>query len=214
MVYTNSTGALLFPCRCKGFGTVANIDNQTGISAIRMHVLPGRAAGLNIISQNQADTDTIPLFGQWVDPRWRRGTHARPAAGHTRLGRVWCSAPTSTRPQFVAPTSGRLAGAAEPPRVLAFTGLTPNRRLAHAPRSARVRASTPRASSSGIRRRHPLMACVGARRRPEDARVVIEQRRVLQVVRVELVGRGADDALRLRQRVGRGEVDAVASSGA
>ena len=58
------------------------------------------------------------------------------------------------------------------------------------------------------------MTRVGARCRAEHSRVVVEQRRILQVVRVELVGRGADRALRVRQRVGRREVDAVASSGA
>jgi hypothetical protein len=70
MAYTNSnTLFAASDATGKGFGTIVNVDDQSGIrnpdgSFYRVGQPPS-----NILSQNQADTSVVPLFGQFVDPR-------------------------------------------------------------------------------------------------------------------------------------------------
>ncbi len=53
----------------KGFGTVLNVDDQSGIRDSNGTFYKVGDPTSNIASQNQADTSSVPLFGQWVDPR-------------------------------------------------------------------------------------------------------------------------------------------------
>src|SRR5207237_8637750 len=116
----------------KGFGTVLNVDNQSGIRNPDGSFYQIGQPISNIISQNQADTSSIPLFGQWVDPRLQL-----PCTRQTALG--WShqlNASTVFGADFVRADGRNLnsrprlnvrpVGQPSAPRVLAFTGLTPN----------------------------------------------------------------------------------------
>jgi hypothetical protein len=65
MAYTNSNGLFAASdATGKGFGTVVNIDDQSGIRNPDGTFYQVGQPVSNIISQNQADTSSIPLFGQ------------------------------------------------------------------------------------------------------------------------------------------------------
>ncbi len=70
MGYTNSNALFAASdATGKGFGTVLNVDNQNGIRNPDGSFYRVGQPIVNIQSQNQADTATVPLFGQWTDPR-------------------------------------------------------------------------------------------------------------------------------------------------
>ena len=133
MAYTNSNGLFAASdATGKGFGTVLNVDNQSGIRNPDGSFYQIGQPISNIISQNQADTSSIPLFGQWVDPRLQL-----PYTRQTALG--WShqlNASTVFGVDFVRADGRNLnsrprlnvrpVGQPSAPRVLAFTGLTPN----------------------------------------------------------------------------------------
>ncbi len=133
MAYTNSNALFAASdATGKGFGTVLNVDNQSGIRNPDGSFYQIGQPTSNIVSQNQADTSSIPLFGQWTDPRLQL-----PYTRQTALG--WSHQLTSstvftadfvradgrdlnTRPRLNVRPVGQPSAA----RVLAFTGLTPN----------------------------------------------------------------------------------------
>jgi hypothetical protein len=133
MAYTNSNALFAASdATGKGFGTVLNVDDQSGIRNPDGSFYQIGQPTNNILPQNQADTSSIPLFGQWTDPRLQL-----PFTRQTAIG--WSHQLTSstvftadfvradgrdlnTRPRLNVRPVGE-PGAA---RVLAFTGLTPN----------------------------------------------------------------------------------------
>jgi hypothetical protein len=133
MGYTNSNGLFAASdATGKGFGTVLNVDDQSGIRNPDGSFYRVGQPLSNIQSQNQADLSTIPLFGQWVDPRLQV-----PYARQTAIG--WSHQMTSstvftvdfvrndgrdlnTRPRINTRPVGQLSE----PRRLAFLGLSPN----------------------------------------------------------------------------------------
>jgi hypothetical protein len=133
MAYTNSNGLFAASdATGKGFGTVLNVDDQSGIrnpdgSFFRIGQNP-----TILTPQNQADTSSIPLFGQWVDPRLQLPYTRQTAIGwsHQVSSNTVFSADfvradgrdLNSRPRL----NVRPVGQPSAPRVLAFTGLTPN----------------------------------------------------------------------------------------
>jgi outer membrane receptor protein involved in Fe transport len=133
MAYTNAN--VLFPASDatgKGFGTVINIDDPAGIKNPDGSFYQIGQPIANIISQNQADTSTIPLFGQWLDPRLQMPYTRQTSAGwsHQLSSTMVFSADfvradgrdLNSRPRL----NVRPVGQPNAPRVLAFTGLRPN----------------------------------------------------------------------------------------
>ncbi len=133
MAYTNSNGLFAASdATGKGFGTVLNVDDQSGIRNPDGSFYRVGQPVSNIISQNQADTSSIPLFGQWVDPRLQL-----PYTRQTAIGWSHQLTPSTvfnvdfvradgrdlnSRPRLNVRPVGQPSAA----RVLAFTGLTPN----------------------------------------------------------------------------------------
>jgi hypothetical protein len=133
MAYTNSNALFAASdATGKGFGTVLNVDNQSGIRNPDGSFYQIGQPVANIQSQNDADTSTLPLFGQWTDPRLQL-----PYTRQTSFGWSHQLMPSTvvtfdfvradgrdlnTRPRLNVRPADQ-PGAA---RVLAFTGLTPN----------------------------------------------------------------------------------------
>ena len=70
MGYTNSNGLFAASdATGKGFGTVLEVDNQSGIRNPDGSFYRVGQPISNIQSQNLADPNSLPLFGQFVDPR-------------------------------------------------------------------------------------------------------------------------------------------------
>ena len=133
MAYTNSNGLFAASdATGKGFGTVVNIDDQSGIRNPDGTFYQVGQPVSNIISQNQADTSSIPLFGQWVDPRLQMPYTRQTSAGWShQIGTSMVFSADfvradgrdlNSRPRL----NVRPVGQPGAPRVLAFTGLTPN----------------------------------------------------------------------------------------
>ncbi len=133
MAYTNSNGLFAASdATGKGFGTVLNVDDQSGIRNPDGSFYRIGQPVSNIISQNQADTSSIPLFGQWVDPRLQLPYTRQTAIGWSHQ----LSASTVFSADFVRADGRDLnsrprlnvrpVGQPDAPRILAFTGLTPN----------------------------------------------------------------------------------------
>jgi hypothetical protein len=133
MAYTNSNGLFAASdATGKGFGTVLNVDDQSGIRNPDGSFYRIGQPVSNIISQNQADTSSVPLFGQWVDPRLQLPYTRQTAVGwsHQLSSNTVFSADfvradgrdLNSRPRL----NVRPVGQPTEPRVLAFTGLTPN----------------------------------------------------------------------------------------
>jgi carboxypeptidase family protein/TonB-dependent receptor-like protein len=134
MAYTNSNGLFAASdATGKGFGTVLNVDDQGGIrnpDGVSFYQI-GQPVS-NIISQNQADTSSIPLFGQWVDPRLQLPFTRQTAFGWSHQLNATTvfnvdfvradGRDLNSRPRLnVRPVDQPSAA-----RVLAFTGLSPN----------------------------------------------------------------------------------------
>lgn len=69
MAYTNSNALFAASdATGKGFGTVLNVDNQSGIRNPDGTFYQVGQPVANIASQNQASTGALPLFGQFTDP--------------------------------------------------------------------------------------------------------------------------------------------------
>lgn len=133
MAYTNSNGLFAASdATGKGFGTVLNVDDQSGIRNPDGTLYRIGQPVSNIVSQNQADTSSIPLFGQFVDPRLQLPYTRQTAIGWSHQ----VSASTVFNVDFVRADGRDLnsrprlnvrpVGQPSAPRVLAFTGLTPN----------------------------------------------------------------------------------------
>jgi hypothetical protein len=134
MAYTNSNALFAASdASGKGFGTVVNIDNQNGIRNPDGSFYRIGQPISNVISQNDADTSTIPLFGQWTDPRLQM-----PYTRQTTFGWSHQVTPTMVFTADFVRADGRdlnsrarlnvrpINTTSSTPRVLAFTGLTPN----------------------------------------------------------------------------------------
>src|SRR5262245_1977747 len=133
MAYTNSNALFAASdATGKGFGTVVNIDNQQGIRNPDGSFYQVGQPISNIISQNQADTSTIPLFGQWTDPRLQMPYTRQTALGwsHQLMANTVLTVDyvnAQGRDLNVRPRINTFpVGAANTVRRLAFTGLTPN----------------------------------------------------------------------------------------
>ncbi|MEO6238036.1 MAG: TonB-dependent receptor, partial [Vicinamibacterales bacterium] len=133
MAYTNSNALFAASdATGKGFGTVLNVDNQSGIQNPDGTFYRVGQPVANILSQNQASTSSIPLFGQFTDPRlqlpYTRQTSfgwSHQLASNTVLTADFVRADgrdLNSRPRL----NVRPVGQPSAPRVLAFTGLTPN----------------------------------------------------------------------------------------
>jgi hypothetical protein len=133
MAYTNSNALFAASdATGKGFGTVLNVDDQQGIRNPDGTFYRIGQPISNITSQNQADTSTIPLFGQWTDPRLQIPYTRQTAIGwsHELMRNTVFSADfvradgrdLNARPRINTRPLGNLSA----PRRLAFTGLTPN----------------------------------------------------------------------------------------
>jgi len=69
MAYTNSNGLFAAFDAQGAFGTVLNVSNQNGIRNPDGSFYRVGQPVSNIASQNQADPNSLPYYGQWVDPR-------------------------------------------------------------------------------------------------------------------------------------------------
>jgi hypothetical protein len=69
MAYTNSNGLFAAFDAQGAFGTVLNVSNQQGIRNPDGTFYRVGQPISNIASQNQADPNSLPYYGQWVDPR-------------------------------------------------------------------------------------------------------------------------------------------------
>jgi hypothetical protein len=133
MAYTNSNALFAASdATGKGFGTVVNIDNQSGIRNPDGSFYQIGQPISNVIGQSTADTSTIPLFGQFTDPRLQMPYTRQTSAGwsHQLMPSTVVTfdfvradgRDLNSRPRL----NVRPAGQASAARVLAFTGLTPN----------------------------------------------------------------------------------------
>src|SRR6185436_3906748 len=133
MAYTNSNALFAASdATGNGFGTVLNVDNQSGIrNADGSFYQIGQPIS-NIQSQNQADTSSIPLFGQWTDPRLQMPYTRQTAIGwsHQLMASTVVTVDyvnAQGRDLNVRPRINTFpVGQANTTRRLAFTGLTPN----------------------------------------------------------------------------------------
>ena len=158
MGYTNANGLFAaIDATGIGSGSVFNVDNPAGIrNADGSFYRVGQAIS-NISSQNQADPNSLPLVGQFVDPRLETPYTTQLAFGWSHelttstvltMDYVWNEGhDLNTRPRLNTRTPGSPSG----PRRLAFLGLNPN--------AAGTRAATSFGSSDykalifGIKRR-------------------------------------------------------------
>jgi hypothetical protein len=133
MGYTNSN--VLFPAIDAtgiGSGSVFNVDDQAGIKKADGTFFHFGDPISSIASQNQADPNSLPLIGQWVDPRLQMPYTRQTAAGwsHQLNTSTVISADfvrTDGRDLNVRPRlNTRPVGAPSAARRLAFVGLNPN----------------------------------------------------------------------------------------
>jgi TonB dependent receptor len=133
MAYTNSNALFAASdATGKGFGTVLNVDNQAGIKNPDGSFYQIGQPISNIISQNQANTSSIPLFGQFTDPRLQLPYTRQTSFGwsHELMPNTVVTADfvradgrdLNSRPRLNTRPVGQPSAA----RVLTFTGLTPN----------------------------------------------------------------------------------------
>ncbi|MBA2304012.1 MAG: TonB-dependent receptor [Acidobacteria bacterium] len=133
MAYTNSNA--LFAASDAtgvGFGTVLNVDDQAGIRNPDGSFYRVGQPLSNIRSQNQADTSTIPVFGQFTDPLLELPYTRQASLGwsHQLMESTVFTADfvrndgrdLNTRPRINTRPVGNLAGA----RRIAFTGISPD----------------------------------------------------------------------------------------
>ncbi len=131
MAYTNSNALFAAAdATGKGFGAVLSVDNQSGIrNADGTFYRVGQPVA-NIQSQNQANPNVKPLFGQFVDPRLQMPYTRQASLGwsHELMRNTVLTADLvmadgrdlNTRPRIntrIAPTTTRR---------LAFLGINPN----------------------------------------------------------------------------------------
>ena len=133
MGYTNSNALFAASdATGKGFGTVLNVDNQSGIRNPDGSFYRVGQPLSNIQSQNQADTSSIPLFGQFTDPRLQL-----PYTRQTAIGWSHQMMPSTVLSVDFVRNDGRDLNARprintrpvnqpNAPRRIAFTGISPN----------------------------------------------------------------------------------------
>ena len=133
MGYTNSNGLFAASdATGKGFGTVLNVDDQSGIRNPDGSFYRVGQALSNIQSQNQADPNSVPLFGQWVDPRLEVPYTRQTAIGWSH--QLWTTTVFSVdfvrndgRDLNVRPRiNTRPVNQPSAPRRIAFVGVLPN----------------------------------------------------------------------------------------
>ncbi len=133
MGYTNSN--VLFPAIDAtgiGSGSVFNVDNPNGIRNPNGSFYQVGQPISNITSQNQADPNSLPLIGQWLDPRLQMPYTRQTAVGwsHELMASTVFTfdfvradgRDLNTRPRI----NTRPVGQPTAPRRLAFVGLNPN----------------------------------------------------------------------------------------
>jgi len=134
MAYTNSNALFAASdATGKGFGAVLSVDNQSGIRNPDGSFYQVGQPLANIASQNEANPNVKPLFGQFTDPRLQM-----PYTRQTSLGWSHELAPSTVftmdfvradgRDLNVRPriNTGIVGGGNAYPRRLTFLGLTPN----------------------------------------------------------------------------------------
>jgi outer membrane receptor protein involved in Fe transport len=134
MGYTNAN--VLFPgvdATGIGFGNIFNVQNSTGIRNPDGSFYRFGQPVDNISSQNQVNTSQLPLFGQWLDPRFEL-----PYTRQTALGWSHQFTPATVLSVDFVHNQGRDLGTraainaraintpSTAPRQLAFLGLQPN----------------------------------------------------------------------------------------
>jgi hypothetical protein len=84
MAYTNSNALFAASdATGKGFGTVLNVDNQSGIRNPDGSFYQVGQPTTNIASQSTANPNVKPLFGQWTDPRLQMPYTKQTAIGYS-----------------------------------------------------------------------------------------------------------------------------------
>ena len=133
MGYTNSNALFAASdATGKGFGTVLNVDNQSGIRNPDGSFYRVGQPLSNIESQNQADRSAVPLFGQFTDPRLQL-----PYTRQTAIGWSHQLMPSTVLSVDFVRNDGRDLNARplintrpvnqpSAPRRLAFVGISPN----------------------------------------------------------------------------------------
>jgi outer membrane receptor protein involved in Fe transport len=133
MAYTNANALFAASdATGKGFGTVLSVDTASGIrNPDGSFYQVGQPTSL-ILSQNQADTSSVPVFGQFTDPRLQLPYTRQTAFGwsHQLMASTVLTADfvrndgrdLNTRPRLNTRPVGNPTGA----RRLAFTGIAPN----------------------------------------------------------------------------------------
>jgi hypothetical protein len=133
MGYTNANGLFAASdATGKGFGTVLNVENQSGIRNPDGSFYRVGQPLANIQSQNQADPSSVPVFGQWVDPRLEVPYTRQTAIGwsHQMMSSTVFAVDfvrndgrdLNVRPRINTFPVSNPTG----PRRLAFVGVTPN----------------------------------------------------------------------------------------
>jgi outer membrane receptor protein involved in Fe transport len=132
MGYTNSNGLFAAFDAQAGFGAVLSVANTTGIRNPDGSFYQVGQPLSNISSQNQADPNAFPLYGQFVDPRLQTPYTRQLAFGwsHELMTSTVVSADyvwnqgrdLNTRPRINTRPLGDPTG----PRRLSFLGLSPN----------------------------------------------------------------------------------------
>ncbi len=130
MAYTNSNGLFAAFDAQGAFGTVLEVQDNDGIRNPDGSFYRVGQPASNIASQNQADPTSLPLYGQWVDPRLQMPYTRQAAVGwsHQLSGSTVFTADfvradgrnLNSRPRINVYIPGTRT------RRLAFLGLTPN----------------------------------------------------------------------------------------
>ncbi len=129
MAYTNSNALFAASdATGKGFGAVLNVDNQSGIRNPDGTFYQVGQPTSNIASQNQANPNVKPLFGQWTDPRLQMPYTRQASVGwsHELMEGTVVTADFVRADGRDLNTRPRINTIANGVRRLAFTGILPN----------------------------------------------------------------------------------------
>ena len=134
MAYTNSNALFAASdATGKGFGAVLSVDNQSGIRNPDGSFYQAGQPLTNISSQNQANPNVKPLFGQFIDPLLQMPYTRQASIGwsHELMQNTVVTVDfvradgrdLNVRPRI---NTGVVGGGASVPRRLTFLNLTPN----------------------------------------------------------------------------------------
>ena len=132
MGYTNSNALFAASDATGRFGPTLSVDNSNGIRNPDGSFYQAGQPTSNILSQNQANPNELPLFGQWTDPRLEMPYTRQASIGYSQ--EILPSTVATVdfvradgRDLNVRPRINvRVNNVAGSPRVLGFLGLNPN----------------------------------------------------------------------------------------